>query len=152
MREHRATFARVALLVCATASLLASAWAYWEPDAAVLREIDLQRLFVVTVALVAGETLWSILDLRESEDDLERKHFVAMSAGVTVASLLILSPALWWGYQGAFGEREEAPGACPIVDSREGARPQDAAIPGAEPLRDERQPEDADAMEAGDPR
>lgn len=138
MRDHRAGFARIALLVCASTSLIASAWAYWEPDAAVIREIDLQRLFVVAVVLTVADMAWAIRDLRDSEEDVDHNDFAVIAGGATVVSLLLIAPALWWGYQAAFGAREEGVGTCPIIERHEDAPQQDAVETGnAEPQRAE---------------
>ena len=138
MRDHRAGFARIALLVGSSAALIASAWAYWEPDTAVLREIDLQRLFVVAVVLTVADTGWTMLDLRDSGENIDRRDFTVIAGGATAVSLLLIAPALWWGYLAAFGAREEGIGTCPIIERHDDAPQQDAVeTRHAEPQRTE---------------
>lgn len=113
---ERNTVGRIAVTLGGAAGLFVPAWAYWEPDAAIVQPFNLQHLYVVAVVLGVVDVAWAIRDEREALDGLSDREFARMAVRVVAMILLVGSPALWWGYQAAFGDRDEHPSVCPISE------------------------------------
>lgn len=119
---EKATMARIAVTLGSAAGLFVPAWAYWEPDAAIVQPFDLEHLYVVGVVLGVVDVAWTVRDEREELDMLSDREFAKVIAQAVAVILLVGSPALWWGYRAAFGDRDEHLIVCPIHESGQSGR------------------------------
>ena len=135
---EKASLARIALWLGGATSLLLSAWAYWQPGVEHVLSFDLRRMFGVAVVCMVVDCVWSLREERRAHATLDRREFIRYAVISAALVWLWMSPALWWGYQAAFGAREEGIGTCPIIERHEDAPQQDAVETGnAEPQRAE---------------